>query len=167
MADYKKIAIAAAGVTGISYALGWVYNKWFPEGLANLSFSAVEIPVREQIKAGIDTSLSGKLLGYLGGVIPQGGLVGALITLYVAAFLVVLLGSIISERINFGKTETAKFAVGMTLAAAVIGVVMGYMSPSIGAVGAMIAMLIYFGIVALVYVGARSIDGIKDFFPAL
>ena len=79
----------------------------------------------------------------------------------------VWLGSIISERINFGKTETAKFAIGMTLAAAVIGIVMGYMSPSIGAVGAMLAMLIYFGIVALVYIGARNIEGIKDFFPAL
>ena len=166
MAEFKKIAIASVGVAGISYGLGWLY-KFFPEGIANLSFSAVEIPVREQIKAGFNTSLAGKLLGYLGGVIPPGGIIAALVTLFLAAFAVVWLGSFISEKITFGKTETVKFAVSMTLAAAVIGVALGYMSPAIGTLGTMLAMLIYFGIVSFVYVGARNIEGIKDFFPAL
>lgn len=164
--EIKKVLLAAAGVAGISYLLGWVY-KYFPEGIANLSFSAVEVPVRAQIKAGIDTSLAGKLLGYLGGVIPQDGIISAIIGLYVAAFLIVWLGSFISERIDIGKTDTIRFAVGMTLAAGIIGVVMGYMSPSIGAVGTMLAMLIYFGIVSLAYASARNIEGLKDFFPVL
>ena len=166
MADFKKIALASAGVAAISYGLGWIY-KFFPEGLVNLSFSAVEVPVREQIKSGFDTTIAGKLLSYLGGSIPQGGVIAALIMLYVAAFVVVWLGSFISERINFGKTETVKFAVGMTLAAVILGIVVGTMSPTIGALGTMLAMLIYFGIVALVYVAARNIEGLKDFFPVV
>lgn len=164
--ENKKIAIAAAGVAGISYLLGWIY-KYIPDGIANLSFSAIEIPVREQIKAGINTSLAGKLLGYLGGIIPQGGTIVALVTLYVAALIIVWLGSFISEKVNLGKTETTKFAIGLTIAAGIIGIVMGYLSPSINSLGVAVAMLIYFGIISLVYVAARNIEGIKDWLPVL
>ena len=167
MVDYKKVAWAAGGVTGISYVLGLAYAKFFPQGIGNLAFATVDIPVRQQIQSGIDTTIAGKLLSYLGGVIPQGGLVGALIMLYVAAFVIVLAGALISERITFGKSPETRFAVGLTLAAVLGGLVLGTMSPSIGAAGVAVAMFIYFGLIALAYSGLRRLDGFKDFLPAL
>lgn len=169
MADIKKIAMAAVGVGLISWLLGWLYKTYFKEGIANISFSAVEIPVKAQIQSGVDTTLAGKLLGYLGGVIPQGGMVMALVTLYVAALIIVWLGSYISERINLGKSENMKFALSMTLAAVLVGIVVGYMSPSIGSTGTAIAMLIYFGIISVIYSVARNIQGVRELpiFPAL
>ena len=165
MVDYKKTAMAAVGVTAISYGLGWVYNKYFADGIATLTFSAVDVNVASQVKAGIDTSLAGKLLGYLGGVIPVGGTMNALLTLFVASFLVVMLASFIADKIAVGKTETTKFGVSMAVSAFVIGLVAGSVSPSIGSLGAGIAMLIYFGIVAFIYSALRNVDGLKDLVP--
>lgn len=166
MVDLKKAAGAAVGVTAISYGLGWAYNKFIADGIATLTFSAVDVNVASQIKAGVDTTLAGKLLAYMQGVIPSGGIWGALIMLYVASFLVVLIGGLIGERIALGKTDVARFGIGMGLAAGVIGLIVGSMSVSVGAVGTALAMLIYFGIVALVYVNLRRIDGVRDLLPS-
>ena len=145
MVDYKKAAMAAAGVTGISYGLGLAYARFFPQGIGNIAFSVVDIPVRQQIQSGIDTTLAGKLLSYLGGIIPQGGLVGALLMLFVASFVIVLLGGYISERINFGKSPETRFAVGLTLASVVIGALLGAWTPSIGAAGVALPGTFRFG----------------------
>jgi len=165
MVDYKKSAMAAVGVTVISYGLGWVYSKYFADGIATLTFSAVDVNIASQVKSGIDTSLAGKLLSYLGGVIPVGGTMNALLTLFVASFLVVVLASFIADKITVGKTETTRFGVSMAIAAGVIGLIVGSISPSVGSLGTGIAMLIYFSIIALIYSALSNVDGLKDFVP--
>lgn len=165
MVDIKKAAMAAVGVTGISYLLGLGYSKFFADGIATITLSAVDVNVAGQVKAGVDTTLAGKLVAYLGGIIPQDGIIGALIVLFVASFLVVLGGSWISERINVGKTDTSRFAIGMAVAAGIIGIGVGSMSVSIGAIGTGLAMLVYYGIIAVVYMWLSRVDGIKNFMP--
>ncbi len=165
MTDFKKIAMTALGVTGVSYGLGWLYNKFFAEGIATLTFSAINVDVASQIKAGIDTSLGGKLLAYLKGVIPAGGTMSALLTLFVAAFIIVWLGGLVRDKINYGKTDNAKFGFGMAIAAGLVGLVTGALSPSIGYLGAALALLIYYSVIALVYTGLRSTEFGK-FLPA-
>lgn len=166
MVDFKKAAYAALGVTGISYGLGWAYNKFIADGIATITFSAVDVNVANQLKAGVDTTLAGKLLAYMQGVIPQGGLWGALLMLFVASYIVVLIGAFIGERIAFGKSDAGRFGIGMGLAAGAAGLFVGSMSVSVGAVGTGLAMLIYFSIVALVYVNLRKINGFGDILPA-
>ena len=165
MVDIKKAAMAAVGVTGISYLLGLGYSKFFADGIATITLSAVDVNVAGQVKAGVDTTLAGKLVAYLGGIIHQDGIIGALIVLFVASFLVVLGGSWISERINVGKTDTSRFAIGMAVAAGIIGIGVGSMSVSIGAIGTGLAMLVYYGIIAVVYMWLSRVDGIKNFMP--
>ena len=167
MVDYKKAAMAALGVGGIAYGLGLAYAKSFPQGIANLTFSAVEVPVRAQIQAGIDTTLAGKLLSYLGGVIPQGGMWGALIYLFVASFLVVLGAMYIGDRLTVFKSGNVRFGAGMAVTAGVIGLLLGSMSPSIGSAGVATAMFIYYVFIATLYGLARQNDAIARTFPAL
>lgn len=169
MVDFKKAAKAAVGVTGIAYGLGFLYNKFFAGGIATLTFSVapVDVNVKEAITQGIDTSLAGKVLSYLGGVIPSGGTIAALLTLFVASFLVVALAQFIAGSINLGKSEAARFGMSMGISAAALGMIAGTMSPSIGSLGTGIAMLIYFGIIAFAYVQLRKVNGIRDFFPVM
>lgn len=173
MVDYKKALYASVYITGIGYLLGLGYKAVFPNGLLNLSlkFSALPINVQanvgQQIGSGIDTTLGGKLLSYLGGIIPIGGTLQALLTLLVASFLIVVLAAWLAERVSyFGKSETQKFGVGLAVSAFVIGLGVGTTTLTLGALGTGIAMLFYFGIIAVIYSYARTVDGIKDFFPA-
>lgn len=161
--DWKKLAWASAGVAGVSYGLSWAYGKFFAGGIANLTFAItpVDINVGKQIASGLDTSLAGKLLSYLGGNIPSG--VQPVLMLLVAAFLVVLAGVFLNEQLfNIGKTANAKFAFELTLGSVAIGLIAGYLSPSIGAIGTAVSMLIYFVIVVAVYNLLRKIDGVDN-----
>ena len=172
MVDYKKALYAAVGITGIAYALGWAYNSWFPNGILNLSLKFSTLPVNVaanvagQITSGVDTSIAGNLIRTLNGVIPIGGQVAAIATLFVASFLVVVLAGFLVEKVSmFGKSETQKFGVGLAVSAFLIGMLAGTTSLALGSLGTGIAMLFYFGIIAVIYSYARTVDGIKDFFP--
>mgnify|MGYP001587807237 CR=1 FL=1 len=172
MVDYKKALYAATGITAIGYGLGWVWHTYFPNGLLNLSlkFSALPVNVAAnvagQISNGVDTSIAAKLINVLNGVIPIGGQIASIATLFVASFLVVVLAGFFAGKVSmFGKSDTQKFGVGLALSAFVIGLLAGTTSLSLGSLGTGIAMLFYFGIIAVIYSIARTVDVIKDFFP--
>src|SRR3990167_3320213 len=131
MVNLKSAGMAALGVTGISYLLGLGYNKLLANGLATITLSAVDVPVRQQITSGIDTSLAGKILGYFGGIIPVGDMWLALITMFLASFISGYGGAWIGERAALGKTDTMRFGVGMAITAIVVGFLIGSLSVSV------------------------------------
>lgn len=168
MVDFKKSMKIALGVTGISWGLSYVYQKFFPAGILDFSlkFSALPVQVQSdvgaQVASGIDPSIGGKILAALGN--PSIGMATQLVTLYLAALVVVIAGTYLFDYIGFGKSETTKFAVSMSLGAGLVGLLLGTVSPKIGSVGLGLAMLVYFGIVATAYKFAGDYVG-RDIFP--
>lgn len=154
--DYKKMFWASTGISLIVYLLAMAYKKFFPGGIANLAFAVtpVDINVGKQISSGLDTSIGGKILGYLGGAIPAGW--EPFLLIFVTVFAVMLVGNWLNGYIGLGKTPNSRFAFDLTLGAIGVGLVLGYMSPNIGAIGVAVAMGIYFLIVVMVYNLARK-----------
>lgn len=165
MVDFKKALIASGWVTGIAYGLGFVYNKFFANGLATLQFAAVDINVKQQIVNGIDTTLAGKVLAYFAGIIPMGEQVAAIALMYVASLIIVYAGALVAEKFAIGKTDTVRFGVGMGIASALVGLLVGGMSVSIGAMGGFIAMVMYFVIISLAYGLLRTKTGLGNIMP--
>ena len=173
MADYEKLLRAAGGVTFLSAGIGWGYHKFFPTGIgaANITFSAlapIDINVRQQIASGVDPTLAGKLISYLSGIIPLSGQLQYWVTLYIAAFIVVALGAWASTYFTVGKTPVTKFGFGMAAASFGIGLVLGSISPSIGALGTAGALAGFYVVIAAAYVWiSNNFDAAKSsVFPA-
>ena len=165
--DTMKYVKAAIGVGIVSWGLAWLYKMVSPGGIANITFAftPIDVNVGKQIAAGVDTSIAGKLLSTLGGVIPSG--IAPYVILFGAAFLVLLAGHWMnSSFVKFGKTPNSKFAADLTLGALGIGLVAGYASPTIGYLGAAIALGIYYFIVAMAYNGLRKF-GASEFLPTI
>ena len=172
MADYNKLFKVSAAVGGTSWVLAWLYSKFAPGGIAKISFSVlpVDINVGNQIASGINTTLAGKVLGTLGGSIPAS--ITTILTLLLAAAGVVFVGNFLDQQFGISgfvgaKTPNGKFAVKMGIGAALIGMIAGWMSPNIGTIGIVIAMVLYYLIVAIVYNLARKYLGADGFLPAL
>ena len=145
--DLKKSAWISVGVAGVSWGLSWIYSKWFAGGIAKISFAVlpVDINVGQQVASGVDTSLAGKLLGYLGGAIPSS--FQAFAALFVASFLVVTLGMWLNEQAKLGKSPASKFAFSMAFGSLAVGAITGAFSPSIGWLVGAVTTLFYFVIV--------------------
>lgn len=171
--DWKKIAWSALGVAVISYLLSWLYNlakvkiPALANGIATITFAAVDVNVGQQILAGVDTSVAGKFLGaHLGafGGFQQWAL------LYISAIAIIVIGMWVNKLTDLGKTENTRFAFELTLGAIILGLGFGSISPSISvskagaAIGTALAMLAYFAIVALVYAQIRNL-GAKNVLP--
>ena len=174
--DWKKIAWSALGVAVISYLLSWLYNyakvkvPALANGIATVTFAAVDVNVGSRISSGLDTSVAGKFLGaHLGAF---GGF-QQWILLFISAFAIILVGMWINKGLEMGKTENSKFAFELTFGAVAIGLVFGYMSSGAGgialtapaaAAGTAFAYGIYFLIVAAIYSGLRN-AGAKNVLP--
>lgn len=169
MVDWKKLLYASLGVTVISYLLSWLYTyarakiPALADGIATVTFSAVDVNVGKQVLSGIDTSLAGRFLGaHLGAF---GGF-QQWILLFVSAAAIITIGMYVNKLFDLGKSENSKFAFELTLGAAVLGVILGYASPTLGYFGTVLAMLIYFTIVAGIYSWARNL-GAKNILPVV
>lgn len=165
--DWKKIAWSALGVAVISYLLSWLYNlakvkiPALANGIATITFAAVDVNVGQQIQSGVDTSVAGKFLGaHLGAF---GGF-QQLALLYISAIAIIVIGMWANKLTDLGKTENTRFAFELTLGAATIGLIFGYLSPSVKVIGTVVAYLIYFAIVAFVYAQVRNL-GAKNVLP--
>lgn len=170
MADLMKLLKVALGVSVVAWLLTWLYSsilKFLGTTIATISFSAIDINVGNQISSGINTSLAGKYIGSLIGSVPVG--LQTFILLLVSAVIVVALGNWINKQVgDFGGSENQKFAVDLTFGSIAVGLIVGFMSGGVSgatgsfAIGAGIATLIYFLIVAFVYGMLRSL-GLKGF----
>lgn len=169
MADVMKLLRIALGVSIVSWLLTWVYAKFVPaKGLVTISFAVVDVNVGNQIKAGFDTTLAGKLLSSMIGAVPVG--IQTFVLLFVASLIVIAVGSWLNKQFGpFGKTENMRFAFDLTLGATLVGLIVGYLNQqgnplSIGWFGTGAAMLLYFAIVVAVYNGLRKL-GLNEMLP--
>lgn len=166
--DWKKILYASLGVTAISWLLSWLYKyaqakiPAIANGIATVTFAAVDVNVGQRVVSGVDTSVAGKFLGaHLGAF---GGF-QQIILLFISAIAIIVVGMYVNKLFDLGKSENSKFAWELTLGAVAIGLVFGYLSPSLGYLGTAVAYGIYFLIVSGVYSLARN-WGLKNALPA-
>jgi len=169
--DFIKMLRVALGVSVVGWLLTWLYSilPFAKNGIATISFAAIDVNVGQQIQQGIDTSFAGKYIGSLIGSVPIG--LQTFILLAVSALVIIGIGTWLNKQIgDFGKTPNTKFAFDMNIGAIVVGLVVGFMSgtatlkPSLAALGTALAVLIYFLIVAGVYNLLRNF-GLKEVLP--
>ena len=159
--NFQNAGKVGAGVGVISMGLSYLYGMLFKGGgFATVQFAAIDVNVREQITSGVDTGLASKVLGYMSGVIPTGGTLGALITVAIAGIIVVMLGSLIRGfGAPDGSTQNMKLLSTLFYGSLVGGFILSYMNGAgvaLPQIGTVVAMVIYFGVVALVYNGLRE-----------
>lgn len=165
--EWKKILSAAMGVALISLLLSWLYSMLklkipaLANGIATITFAAVDVNVGNRIQSGVDTSVAGKFLGaHLGAF---GGFQQILL-IFISAFAIILIGMWINKFFDLGKTDNTRFAWELTLGAAAIGILFGYLSPNVSIIGTVVAYGIYFLIVSFVYAQVRNL-GAKNVLP--
>ena len=157
--DFRKIAGVGASVGLLSLGLGKLYNAIVPEGgLTTVSFAIIDVNVGQQISAGIKTDLASRVLGFLSGAnIP---LPMALITSIIAGIIIVWLGVLAVGFVKGFGLPTGKTAMGQLAAVlfygslfggVVVGLIGNSIDSTIPVLGTVIAMLIYYMIVAVVY----------------
>lgn len=159
MVDYKKWAMVGAGAGFVSWLLAWAYSLIFGQGGAGtVTFVSIgDINVRNQILTGIDTSLASQILNTFGGNFGAiaGGAFGALIIAMLGGVAIVLIGRIIYEGLPFAKTPKGKLIAVLLYGSFVGGWLTSFLTKSGGvklpAVNVILAMLIYFGIVAAIF----------------
>lgn len=157
--NYKGWA-KAGGVFGIlAWIIAWIFQKVMPEGgLATISFAAVDVDAASRIKAGVDTSLGAKIMSALQGVpiIGQSGIYNFLVII-VSAIAIFWVGRTLYNYLPKGKTPVTKLLLVATYGSLVVGIILGLLAKTATAIpiwfGTVLATLIAFGIVALVYVG--------------
>ena len=145
--DYAKLGFFAGLV---ALALSFL-GKIVP--IVQLTFSTVNINVRQQIQAGVDTGFGTKVVQYLHGILPT-SLTGV-ITVVVSAIAVAIIGGIIYENVikYRPKRESFRIALVFLYGSVIVGLITGAMGLSqlgVGFLGSIIAMLIYFAIVGLI-----------------
>src|SRR3990167_2453893 len=155
---YKKWGMMGGGVGLVSYGLAWAYKAIFgANGAGVLTFSTLDVNVRQQIISGVDTSLGNQMLNLLGGNFSNiaGGAVGAFLMAFIGSILVVLVGRFIYELIPFGKDQSYRLTTVLLYGSVVGGWIVSFMSGNGGVkiptINAIVAMGIYFFIVSVVY----------------
>lgn len=170
-ADLMRVLRVAFGVSVVGWLLTWIYSllPFAKNGIATISFAAIDVNVGQQIQQGIDTSFAGKYIGSLIGSVPVG--LQTFILLFVSALAIIAIGTYLNKQFgDFGKTPNTKFAFDLTIGAIVVGLAVGFMSgtatlrPSLAALGSALALLIYFLIVAGVYNLLRNF-GLANVLP--
>ena len=157
--EYRKWAILGAGAGFVSWLLAWLYNLAFGQGGAGtLTFATMgDINVRNQILNGIDTSLASQIINTFGGNFNAiaGGAMGALIIAMIGGVTIALLGRFIYEYIPVGKTAQQKVVAVLLYGSLVGGWIVSFMTKTGGIaipkLNLVVAMVIYFFIVALSY----------------
>lgn len=147
----------------VSYVLALVF-KIIP--IPKLIFAMEDINVRQQITTGIDTSVSGKLLSFMGGVIPE-GFMGFLLVI-LAGIVLVIIGSLLVALFKVKGSGIRKLWYTMILGAIVIALfVQGMSALKIGFISTLIAIVIYYLIVTIiVHLLAKKSAAIKKLLPS-
>lgn len=149
--DWFKIGV----LTGLLASVIALLINWLKVPLVNVTFSAVDVNVRQQLQAGTATGAGAKILGWLSGVtgltLPNFlyGLVGALVAVYI--------GRILVEWLTFlkGKTPVSRMTSVLFTGSIVSGLIAAW-AFSIPPVGMLAAMLLYSLIISLVLWGLST-----------
>jgi len=168
MMKVQKAFQIGVGVGVTSWILGMLLTLLGKSGITGLqsSFGIAPIAqgVKQNIQAGINTSLAAKIIGWLNGL-PLFDFMG-LLTLAVSGFLIVLIGSVLFDWLtNTFKANFAWFSKGpirKMVSIATIGTIVSgfgvtiWSNSSISGVKlpaftAVLTMVLYFAIVAFVY----------------
>ena len=165
---------AAVGLIG--WGLGRIYNAIIPEGgIAAAQFAIPKLPllpldinVQQQIIAGVDPSLAGRLLAVFGGgqIDILMGLVMAIIAGIAVAFVgMITINALEGAKIGLpvGKKPIGKITAIMVYGTLISAVLVGFLDQavSVPTLGFVIASIIYFLIIGWVYVGLRGV-GLKQ-----
>jgi len=165
---------SAIGVLG--WGIGRIYNAIIPEGgIAATQFAIPKLPlvplninVQQQIIAGVDPSLAGKLLSVFGG--GQIDIFMGLVMALIAGITVAFVGQFVVDALKGAKIPlpVGRKPVGQITAIMVYGtlissVLVGFFDGgvSVPTIGFVIASVIYFLIIGWVYVGLRGL-GLKQ-----
>lgn len=141
--DWWKPGLLAGG---ISILLSWLI-AWLKIPLVNVTFSAIDVNVRDQVQQGISTDLGAKILGLFSGLTKI--TLPAILGMLLGYVLVVYLGRIIYTYVPKSKTPVGRMSLVLllgSLAASIIAI----MAFKLPAVGTLLAMGLYFVIISLV-----------------
>ena len=123
--------------------------KWLKIPLVNVTFSTVNVDVRNQIASGASTNLGQKVLGFFTGL--TGFSFGNLITTLVSALLTVYIGAIVYgwiKGVYQAKTPVGRLTTVLLLGSVISGLIVSF-AFSLPAFGVLAAMLLYFVIIAI------------------
>ena len=155
------------GLGIVSWLLGMILTLFGKSGItglqSSLSIAPIAEGVKQNIQSGINTSLAAKIIGWLNGL-PLFDFMG-LLTLSLAGFLIVLIGSFVFDWLVDKFKNLAWFAktpIRKLVGIAVIGTIIsgwivtiwsnsGLSGIKLPAFTTILTMVIYFAIVALIF----------------
>lgn len=168
--DIIRSARIGAVVGVLSALVGKAYNMFSSGGQiqASLDLAPLGDGVKQQIQAGVPTDLSGKIIAWLNGILPLS--VEGIITLAIAGALTFVIGALAVNAINnafFSKTALRRIVSMAVLGSIASGIILSIMSGGglvIPAIGAIIALVVYYVIVALIYNLLGKVQALKKVF---
>ena len=149
--DFKKSALLAAILVIAMLAVTFVFTNYLG-GAPQTFYSTVNIPGIGSVNVNlpqtytpVSPTISGQIVQWISGVIPGIPPVGAILTLFISAFVVVLLGNFLVGMLNI-KIFNGK--VGQLATVLIVGAVIPYIYfvgavvPSFGVMG-FVGLMIY------------------------
>lgn len=168
--DYMKSARIGAVVGVLSALVGKAYNAFAGGGQiqASLDLAPLGEGVKAQIQAGVPTELPAKIIAWLNGILPLS--VEGIITLAIAGAVTFVIGAFVVNLINnafFNKTALRRIVSMAVLGSIASGIILAFWSSGglvLPAIGTIIALVVYYVIVALIYNGLGKLGPLKKVF---
>ena len=149
-------------------AIAWILSfvvKALNLPTANITLSTLDINVREQIVQGVDSSAGGKVLSFLGGVVPSG--LEGILTIFISSFLIVLVGTMLFNIVirKRGSPQRNLTLIMLFGTVALSFVIPGMTDPALNLnfLGVLVALLIYYGIVTAIVLWLSNQNFAKGF----
>ena len=141
--DWFKIGLAAGLLSTIfSLLIGWLKLP-----LVNVTFSAIEVNVRQAVEQGISTDLGAKVLGVLSGI--SGFKFPVFVTTLVSALLIVYLGRVLYEWMPFkARTPVGKLTTVLFMGS-VVGSLIAAFALKVPVFGILAASLLHFVLISI------------------
>lgn len=149
--DWFKIGI----LTGLIASVIALLINWLKLPLVNVTFSAVDVNVRQQLQAGTATGIGAKILGWLSGL--TGLTLPSFLYGVAGALFIVYLGRMLVEKLTFlkGKTPASRMTSVLFTGSIISGLIAAW-AFSIPPVGILAAMLLYSLVISLVLWGLST-----------
>lgn len=151
---YGKIGIGV-GITAWLMGLFWGYVVGGGQAQSTIDFGLITEGVKARIASGVDATIAEQIIGYLNGLIPF-DLMG-LVMLALSGAVIVIVGAFVLQFLPVAGLKRTSFSrlVSMTvLGTIVVGLILSFIageSLALPTFNAVVTMVIYFAIVAVVY----------------